>query len=257
MTHATSLTEQLMPEWPAFDEAATQHRPDDGTACEAWTVRDIVAHQAGNAEELARALRAHVVGEPVPETRSFEEREPVYRRLGDVELRAALIDRVNELAAVGEQAASGDLDAFAPWTGRRMRVRWFLEHMREELVIHRWDIAGDDRLSGELLGAPWFTEHSVIAVGRPLLMRGYSRREAQEPFSARLRTTGRDDVVVSVRDDGPSIELAAPEGAAVIEADAAAQALLVWGRQPADCSRWRSAAGMALLGATRRLLSGY
>ncbi len=36
-----------------------------GTWCEAWTVRDIVIHQAGNAEELARVLGAHLAGEPV------------------------------------------------------------------------------------------------------------------------------------------------------------------------------------------------
>jgi hypothetical protein len=42
------------PEWQPFLDAVRQRRPDAGTWCEAWTVRDIVIHQAGNAEELAR-----------------------------------------------------------------------------------------------------------------------------------------------------------------------------------------------------------
>ena len=58
--------------------------PDAGTWCEAWTVRDIVAHQAGNAEELAWVLGAHLQGESVG-TRSFEEREGPLRALNDAE----------------------------------------------------------------------------------------------------------------------------------------------------------------------------
>jgi hypothetical protein len=44
------------PEWQPFLDAVQRRRPDAGTWCEAWTVRDIVIHQAGNAEELARVL---------------------------------------------------------------------------------------------------------------------------------------------------------------------------------------------------------
>jgi hypothetical protein len=39
------------PEWQPFIDAVQRRRPDAGTWCEAWTVRDIVIHQAGNAEE--------------------------------------------------------------------------------------------------------------------------------------------------------------------------------------------------------------
>jgi Mycothiol maleylpyruvate isomerase N-terminal domain len=68
------------PEWQPFLDAVQQRRPDAGTWCEAWTVRDIVIHQAGNAEELARVLGAHLEGEPVS-TRGFEEREGPLRAL--------------------------------------------------------------------------------------------------------------------------------------------------------------------------------
>jgi Mycothiol maleylpyruvate isomerase N-terminal domain len=257
MVRTASLTRETIPEWEAFHDAMTTRSPDHGTACEAWTVRDIVAHQAGTAEELARILRAHLDGENVPPTRSFEEREPRYRSLEDTALERELAERINELAVVAERAMELDPDALVPWTGRHMRVRWFAEHMREELVIHRWDIVGDDEVSLRLLGERWFTEHSVVAVGRPLLMRGYERWAGGQPFAARLRAPDEDDVIVSATYDGPSIELGPPQGDAVVESDAAARALLLWGRQPADPSRIRSDSGPAALGAARRLLAGY
>lgn len=256
MARTATLTDSLIPEWAAFHDAMTMLRPDHGTACEAWTVRDIAAHQAGNAEELARILRAHLDGGPVPPTRSFEEREPAYRRLDDTALEHALVERVDELAQVVERAMEGDQEAPVPWTGREMKVRWFGEHMREELAIHRWDLVGDDHTSDELLGAPWFTEHSIVAVGRPLLMRGYQRWSG-DPFTARLRVPGGDDVVISASPDGPAIELGPAAGEAVLECDAAARALLLWGRRPWDCTRIRSQAGPTALGAARGLLAGY
>jgi hypothetical protein len=75
--------------------------------------------RAGNAEELARVLGAHLEGEPVG-TRGFEEREGPLRDLNDADLWDALTDRMATL-----------------------KVPWFAEHMREELVLHGWDITGD------------------------------------------------------------------------------------------------------------------
>jgi hypothetical protein len=46
---ATRLADRVagrLPEWPAFIGAVRGRHPDDGTHCEAWTVRDIVAHSA-------------------------------------------------------------------------------------------------------------------------------------------------------------------------------------------------------------------
>ena len=44
---------------------------------------------------------------------------------------------------------------------------------------------------------------------------------------------------------------------AAIETDAAARALLLWGRRPADPSRWRSDVGPEALRRVRSLLRGY
>ena len=60
------------------------------------TVRDIVIHQAGTAEELARVLGAHLAAEPVS-TRSFEERERPPRALNDEDLWTAVHDRMADL----------------------------------------------------------------------------------------------------------------------------------------------------------------
>ncbi|HEX3828543.1 MAG TPA: hypothetical protein VHV82_14860 [Sporichthyaceae bacterium] len=140
-----------------------------------------------------------------------------------------------------------------------MKIPWFAEHMREELVLHRWDVAGDDSTARTALGERWMTEHTVRAVGRPLLARGSARLELDDDgaVEGRLRAAGADDVLVHADRDGTRIELVAPEGPAAIETDAAARALLLWGRRPADPSRWRSDVGPEALQQVRSLLRGY
>jgi hypothetical protein len=244
------------PEWRSFADAVQQRRPDAGTWCEAWTVRDIVVHQAGNAEELARVLAAHLDGHPVA-TRRFEEREAPLRALGDAELWDALLSRMailDDVAAAAE-AVSPDIDV--AWTGRTMKVPWFAEHMREELVLHGWDITGDDHAARARLAQPWMTTHSVTAVGRPLLAKGAQHLAPGERIEARLRVAGTDDVVVDAETERATIGFAQPEGPATVETDAAARVLLLWGRRPADPSRICSRVGPETLGRLRLLLSGY
>ncbi len=140
-----------------------------------------------------------------------------------------------------------------------MKVPWFAEHMREELVLHGWDITGDCDISAAFqaaLSEPWMTAHSVIAVGRPLLAKGAGRLLPGERIEARLRAPGTADVLISADDDHTGIAFAEPEGPATLETDSSARVLL-WGRRPADPSRICSRAGAEALGRLRRLLSGY
>ncbi|GAA1952649.1 maleylpyruvate isomerase N-terminal domain-containing protein [Kitasatospora viridis] len=249
---------EILPELVPFLHAVQERRPDDGTWCEAWTVRDVLAHQAGNAEELARVLRAFHAGAPVA-TRGFDREEP-YRRMSDPQLWAAFTANCEELAEVAA-AAESDLPPDTPvqWTGRTVNVPFFAEHLREELILHRWDLTGDDRTAREALAAPWMTGHSVHLVGRPLLVRGSAGLDLgpEGRVEARLRTPGTDDVVVTADADGATIGLAAPEGPATIESDAAVRVLLLWGRRPADPGRWHSTVGPEELRRVRTLLSGY
>jgi hypothetical protein len=239
--------------------AVQQRRPDAGTWCEAWTVRDIVAHQAGNAEELARVLGAHLEGEPVG-TRGFEEREGPLRALNDADLWDALLDRMAALNEVAVAAEAVPADTDVAWTGRTMKVPWFAEHMREELVLHGWDITGDCDISAAFqtaLAEPWMTTHSVVAVGRPLLAKGAKELGPGERIEARLRVPDTDDAFLSADVDHTTVGFADAVGPATLETDAAARVLLLWGRRPGDPSRICSRAGADTLGRVRRLLSGY
>jgi hypothetical protein len=255
----SALISEVIPEWEPFAVAARERRPDAGTWCEAWTVRDIVIHQAANAEELARVLSGHLAGAQVG-TRNFEEREAPYRAMNDADLWSATVTQLERLAEVS-QAATSDLgdDTDIAWTGRIMKVSMFAEHMREELVLHRWDLTGDDATAIAALDQRWITEHSVVAVGRPLLARGIAGLEpgVSEPLEYRLRVDGTDDIVVTAAAETSSIEFLPPEGDATVESDAGTRCLFLWGRRPSDSSRWHSSAGPQRLGQLRRLLSGY
>ena len=250
------IDHERFPEWQPFLDAVQKRGPDTGTWCEAWTVRDIVIHQAGNAEELARVLGGHLAGEPVA-TRRFEEREAPLRAMNDDDLWAALHRNMAHLNEVAEAADAVPADTDVAWTGRTMKVPWFAEHMREELVLHSWDITGDNAAAQAQLAQPWMTTHSVWAVGKPLLVKGAERLRPGERIEARLRVEGVDDVVVRADAESTTIELSDIDGPATLETDSAARVLLLWGRRPADPSRIVSGAGPDELGRVRTLLSGY
>jgi hypothetical protein len=250
------IDDDRFPEWRPFVDAVQRRRPDAGTWCEAWTVRDIVVHQAGNADELARVLGAHLAGEPVA-TRGFEEREAPLRAMNDTDLWTALVQNMATLNDVAESADDVPADTHVAWTGRTMKAPWFAEHMREELVLHGWDITGDDAAARARLAQPWMTTHSVVAVGKPLLGKGVKQLRPGERIEARLRVADLDDVALSAAADSTTIQLADPAGPATLETDAAARVLLLWGRRPADPSRICSRVGPAALGRVRALLAGY
>jgi mycothiol maleylpyruvate isomerase-like protein len=254
----SSIDIDRFPEWQPFAEAVESRRPESGTWCEAWTVRDIVIHQTGNAEELGRVLEGHLTGEPAP-TRGFEEREAPFRAMQSADLWAAFVDRMNKLSEVAAAAEDFPADTDVAWTGRTMKVPWFAEHMREELVLHGWDITGDAEPARARLGQWWMTEHSVEAVGRPLLTRGQTKLglAGDERFEGRLRVQGAADVVVTADADTTSIALSTSDGPATLETDEATRVLLLWGRRPADPSRICSRVGPETLGRLRTLLSGY
>jgi hypothetical protein len=123
-----------------------------------------VAHQAGNAEELARVLVGHLAGEPV-EIRGVDRQIP-FRAMNDADLWHALVDRMAVLGKAGEVVEAGEAvpdDTDVRWTGRTMKVPQFGEHMREELVLHGWDITGDDPAAQARLSEAWMTDHNVFA----------------------------------------------------------------------------------------------
>lgn len=256
---ASAALAEVLPEWESFVHAAGSRRPDSGTWCEGWTVRDVLAHQAGNALELRRVLERHMAGTPV-QTRSFEEREAPFRAMNDSDLWAAFTRESEQLAEVSQTAVrEAARDTQIDWFGRTVGAGFFGEHMREELILHRWDIAGDDAVSTDSLMQPWITTHTVVDVGSPLLAKGIAalRRDGDVQVVARLRCPGTQDVLISATAGEGSVHLVPQDGEAAIESDPAVRVLLLWGRRPADASRWHSQAGQETLGRLRRLLSGY
>lgn len=247
-----------LPELEGFVHAIQSRRPDAGTWCEGWTVRDVLIHNTANAVEFVRVLGAHMDGHPV-DTRNFKEREAPYRALPDAELWSAFVTECERLVDVTEAAADLPPDTQIAWTGRQVGPGFFAEHMREEMVLHRWDMTGDDATATDSLAQPWMTEHSVHDVGTPLMARGATRLNlgSSGRIQGRLRSPGTDDVLVTATADGNSIELVPPEGEATIECDPAVRALFLWGRRPADPGRWHSQAGPEALVELRTLLSGY
>ena len=107
-------------------------------------MRDVLIHSTGNAEEFSRVLEAHMEGHPA-DTRSFEEREGTYPAMTDVELWSAFVARCERLVDTAD-AAEQELpsETAITWTGRTVTPDFFAEHMREEMVLHRWDMTGDD-----------------------------------------------------------------------------------------------------------------
>jgi hypothetical protein len=179
--------------------------------------------------------------------------------MANADLWSAFVDRMTGLGEVAAAAEDLPEDTDVAWTGRTMKVPWFAEHMREELVLHGWDITGDDEAAEQRLGQWWMTAHSVEAVRQPLLMRGAKDLglDVGERVEARLRVPDAADIVVTADSESTSIELAPATGQATLETDAAARVLLLWGRRPGDPSRICSSVGPETLGRLRTLLSGY
>jgi Mycothiol maleylpyruvate isomerase N-terminal domain len=249
-----------------FLETLQDTGPEVVSACAGWTVHEIAAHVAATAAEITSHLVAYVEGRPIPATATFEEREPPYRALDDRALRARL--EAEEATMRGATALALDVDAEAviPWTGRRMAVAKFVPHMRNEFAIHRWDIAGDDEVSAELLAQPELTAHAVTVLGRILVARGLRHDPgAGSDFAVRLRADDAPDLRLVVESDptGPRARLesvdSADDGAdePYLELDAAARTLFIWGRRPSPPSRMRSHMDGADLTRLQALLSGY
>ena len=252
----------------AFLDARRHIGPDQVSACAGFTAHEVTAHLTAIFTEVTGHLRPYLEGQPIPATRTFEEREPPFRALDD----AALLDRFDTeeraFRELVDQVLAGEPDAVIPWTGRRMAVAAFPTHLRNELTLHRWDLVGDDDIGDGLLAQPELTVHSVGVLGEILVRRG--REHDPEPdreLHVRLRTPGTPDLALDL--DGPSDSEAGraglrvcaeddrPEDAPRLELDAAARVLVIWGRRPARPGRVHSLVDQPTLARVHALLSGY
>jgi uncharacterized protein (TIGR03083 family) len=237
----TRITVTRPPETAALMDSLDDVGPRALTSCPGWSAHHIAAHIAGNHEEARRHVEAYGEGRPLASTRSFEEREAPLLRLGFDTLLGRIEAEESGLLQAVAAVVDGDPEAELRWTGRTVAIKGFPTHMRSESAVHRWDLVGDDGTSRDLLGQAELLTHAVGFIGRPLLVRGLDRAPA--PFSGRVRSPEADDLLVTMTESGDArLEIKGQEGPAVIECDAAARLLLLWGRKAEPFHRLRAGA---------------
>jgi hypothetical protein len=243
----------------AFIGTVEQTAPQAVSACDGWTTHEIAAHVTGIAVEVSRHLDPFLQGDPVPETRSFEEREAPLQAMEHAALLARLDAEETRMRRIVGQVLARDPDAVIPWTGRHMAVAKFIPHLRNEHALHRWDIAGDDDTSAELLGDLDLVDHSVGELGRILLVAG--RQHDPDPdadFGVRLHTDGQPDLRVVVDGGQATLAWATDDtDEPAVDMDAGARQLFIWGRRPDHRNRLRSQLSQPQLARLQALLSGY
>src|ERR1700679_2134989 len=146
--------------------------PNAVSACAGWTTHEIAAHVTGIANEVTRHLEPYLQGDPVPRTRSFEEREAPLQALGHADLLNRLDSEETQMRRLVAEVLDREPEAVIPWTGRHMAVAKFVPHLRNEHALHRWDVAGGDSISQQLLGSDDLIDHSVTELGKILLVAG-------------------------------------------------------------------------------------
>jgi uncharacterized protein (TIGR03083 family) len=253
MSTTTSPPEELTALLAALDKVG----PEALSSCPGWTAHHIAAHICGNYEEIEQHVRAFAEGRPLGRTRTWDEREQPLRDLDLGTLLGRVEDRAAAVAAVVGQVLDRQADAELTWTGRTVRVAGFPTHLRSEDALHRWDLMGDDETSHELLGQQDLLVHAVSFIGLPLLRRGLASAAEPQVFLARVRSEGRDDLVVEASNGGARLSVAPPHGPPTIQGDPAARLLLLWGRKPEPFYRLRAGDDPSVAYRAQALLAGY
>jgi uncharacterized protein (TIGR03083 family) len=216
--------------------------PSSPTACAGWTAHDIVAHFAAGSKETADLIEEKLAGFPPRRTKAFEDREPPYRALADDELRAAWQREVQRKTEAQRALAALGQNATFEFTGATMTAAQSATHSRSEAAVHRWDMAGDDAISDELLAQPELTRHAIwVLDAMPVLNESARARVTNGgrfPLRIVLRAADQPDVVLDADADGTArFELLpnlAAEGDAVVTTDPAHRLLTIWGRRSAE-----------------------
>ena len=247
------------PEAEAFLSMLSTCDPAGISACDGWTTHEIAAHVTGIAVEVNRHLEPFLQGDPVPTTRSFEEREAPLQAMEHADLLLRFDGEEQRMRGLVADILAMDPESVIPWTGRRMAVAKFIPHLRNEHALHRWDVVGDDELGIALLGQSALTEHSVEVLGRILLAAGRTHDPAPEQdFHACLHSEGQPDLWVVVQNGEGSLSWnGRTSGHPSVACDPAARLLFIWGRRPMGIGRIRSHLPPHELSRLQALLSGY
>ena len=247
------------PELEAFLDVLTTVTPGALTTCPGLVVHHMAAHVAGGYSEATRHIEGYLEGRPVMRTRTFDEREPVYRALSIPDL--IRIMREDEAVMIDAVHRAGQLepDAKVHWTNRYVRIDSFVNHLKIECALHRWDIVGGDSTGSSLLSGIHLLNHTVKSVtAPPLTARGRAGGTGRgRNLRATLRADGQPDVLVTVCDGDASLRLIAPEGDALLVSDPEARLLMMWGRRPHPPSRVVCHGSYDEAARVQRLFAGY
>ena len=109
-------------------------------------------------------------------------------------------------------------------------------HGRSEAALHRWDLAGDDETSEELLRQPELTVHAVGVLNTMLEASQESvtvrtTAAAITELRANFAAPGHMDVVLVVDGAGARLELDEPWARCSASAEPATRLLALWGRR--------------------------
>jgi len=243
-----------MDEATAFLTTLDATAPTAPTACAGWTAHELVAHLTAGAAEMADLTEAVTSGRAERATRDLPGREAPFVAMDDDELRARLVvesirlgDAVDALGATPGQTVG--------FSGRRLRAAEVTMHGRSEAALHRWDLAGDDDVSEELLGQPELTVHAVgvlntMLQGAAEAVTARTRAAAITELRAGFAAPGQLDVVLVVDGAGARLELEEPRAGCCASATPATRLLALWGRRsPGRTITWdtddRSAPSLA------------
>ena len=193
-------------ELEAFLRVLGRTPPDAPTACEDWNAHELVAHLAAGSREMRRLVNRRLElgpGAAIGPTVPFEDRELPCRAMPDAALRRLFVREALALTDAMLRLRRAGREVRVTFTGWDMTVDDMIRHGRSELVLHRWDLVGSDRVSLRLLD-----DVELLAHGRRVLTR-----------------TGIPESARAAR--------------APLEASTAEALLTLWGRDPT----WRPAAG--------------
>ena len=165
----TTTTPLLKPsdhtaELVAFVETLALTPSDAPTACRGWTAHELVAHLVAGAEEMADLVSLELAGSASRPTRSFASREAPWRRLPDAEMRDALFVEGARLIEALDALHDLDPERTVLFTGWRMTATQLATHTRSELVVHRWDLVGDDETGRSLAAQAELLVHAGAAL---------------------------------------------------------------------------------------------
>ncbi|HEY5024512.1 MAG TPA: maleylpyruvate isomerase N-terminal domain-containing protein [Acidimicrobiales bacterium] len=225
-----------MDEATAFLSTLQNTAPTAPTACAGWTAHQLVAHLTAGAAEMAGLTEAVTSGRGEGATTDFAAREAPYVAMADDELRTRLVVEAIRLSSAIEELDTASTGLTVPFAGRRLDSGALTMHGRSEAALHRWDLAGDDDLSQELLSQPALTVHAVKVLNTMLdaSAEAVAKRAAAAGITT-LRATfaapGHPDVVLVVDGARARLDLGECPTPWCATADPATRLLALWGRR--------------------------